>query len=569
MTVPKQQHLQKRGSVWYFRRRVPVELLPIVGKQWVYESLKTKDLKVAQKRRNIRLVELDAEWAELQSLADQGGTESKSQEVASLSQYQVLERVRDYVVKIDAKWRDQYADVSSWTPTQLAESKADLSLSLEAVSDPTHPEFNQEISGGFDSVFGKGGHTKMAGDQFASIMMRGLREVYRRGLARIDGDYSELTFDNDFSAAKPAGASLGNCVTSYVEAYSKKAAAEGISKKRVDAVQAATSLLLGFVDPATPVSKFTHGNAISLRDELARYPKNCRQFYPNKTVQEAIESGEAEGKASISSSRQKDIWRDWNAVFELARQQSHISSNPLQGVSPFTKPTSTGGERIPFTTDMLAKLFQAPLYTGSKDDGQGYNKIGPHIMRRGRFWVPLIALFTGMRLNEICQLYVKDIQTGPSEICFIDVSTDGEGKTLKTAASKRRVPIHDELIRIGLMAYVAKPKKAGDTRLFPELKADKYGNRGASFSKWFDRGFLRHTLGSPSGIVFHSFRHGFRDALRAADVPEPIQDQLGGWAGAKTVGQSYGQGYDIDKLNTHLQKIAYTGLDLSHLYEKG
>jgi hypothetical protein len=85
MAVPKQQHLQKRGSVWYFGRRIPVELLSVVGKRWMFDSLKTKDLKVAQKRRNNRLVKLDAERAALKEHHIKHGSCSEVPKVAKLS----------------------------------------------------------------------------------------------------------------------------------------------------------------------------------------------------------------------------------------------------------------------------------------------------------------------------------------------------------------------------------------------------------------------------------------------------------------------------------------------------
>ena len=41
-------------------------------------------------------------------------------------------------------------------------------------------------------------------------------------------------------------------------------------------------------------------------------------------------------------------------------------------------------------------------------------------------------------------------------------------------------------------------------------------------------------------LVFHSFRHGFKDALRAAGVSEDVNDALTGHAGGGTVGRTYG-----------------------------
>ena len=58
----------------------------------------------------------------------------------------------------------------------------------------------------------------------------------------------------------------------------------------------------------------------------------------------------------------------------------------------------------------------------------------------------------------------------------------------------------------------------------------------------------------PDGCVVHSFRHSMRDRLRAAQCPSDIIDQIGGWQTA-VVGQSYGQGYELDVLQNWLEKV--------------
>ena len=65
---------------------------------------------------------------------------------------------------------------------------------------------------------------------------------------------------------------------------------------------------------------------------------------------------------------------------------------------------------------------------------------------RARFWVPLIALFSGMRMNEICQLDVSDIRCVDGVDCFVITSRSNGGgadKKVKTSTSERFVPIAD------------------------------------------------------------------------------------------------------------------------------
>ena len=63
-------------------------------------------------------------------------------------------------------------------------------------------------------------------------------------------------------------------------------------------------------------------------------------------------------------------------------------------------------------------------------------------------WIPLVALFSGMRSNEICQMRASDVQRNGG-IWLFNVSDDNMGQSLKTGAAKRIVPIHSELVRCG------------------------------------------------------------------------------------------------------------------------
>ena len=58
--------------------------------------------------------------------------------------------------------------------------------------------------------------------------------------------------------------------------------------------------------------------------------------------------------------------------------------------------------RDPFTVDELKKLFVTSKEYGQDKWGRADH---PHF-----FYIPLIALHSDCRLEEICQLYVKDVK---------------------------------------------------------------------------------------------------------------------------------------------------------------
>lgn len=97
------------------------------------------------------------------------------------------------------------------------------------------------------------------------------------------------------------------------------------------------------------------------------------------------------------------------------------------------------------------------------------------------------------------------------------------------------------------MDYVASLPKDG--RLFPDLKP-------VAYSKRFGRLLLRVGLDDPN-LVFHSFRHTFKDACRAAGIAEEVHDRLTGHAGAGGIGRRYGEGVPLKVLAEAVQKISY------------
>ena len=83
-------------------------------------------------------------------------------------------------------------------------------------------------------------------------------------------------------------------------------------------------------------------------------------------------------------------------------------------------------------------------------------------------WMAVLALYTGARSNELARLELVDI--GPDEdtgIPVLDINDLAEDKTTKSAASIRLVPIHADLVALGLLARVEARKAAGEARLFP------------------------------------------------------------------------------------------------------
>ncbi|WP_349676222.1 site-specific integrase [Sphingomonas sp. UBA978] len=244
-----------------------------------------------------------------------------------------------------------------------------------------------------------------------------------------------------------------------------------------------------------------------------------------------------------------------------AYQNDLAPANVAEGIS--VKVADSGkGKRLPFALDELQAIFASPVYANGERPKQGKGEAA--------YWLPLLGLFTGARLEEIGQLRVSDVQRReyPDQdgkmlagwFLHITESTDerGQANRIKNAASERLVPLHPELERLGFITYVEKLKDQ-QGRVFPDLVPNIYGRLTAKWGEWFGP-YMRKVCGiTDKRKVFHSFRHTFKDYTRRAKVPEGIQRQLMGHAG-KDVADDYGSGYDLHSLAEAMASYRVPGL---------
>jgi integrase len=107
-----------------------------------------------------------------------------------------------------------------------------------------------------------------------------------------------------------------------------------------------------------------------------------------------------------------------------------------------------------------------------------------------KFWLPVIAIATGMRREEIAQLRRRDIDTvnGVDCICV----RAGEGQAIKSPAAERNIPIADTLKKLGFMAFIEDQKLGPDDLILPGCSPmGSMGRYGEVTGKWFGR-YLRH-----------------------------------------------------------------------------
>jgi integrase len=219
-------------------------------------------------------------------------------------------------------------------------------------------------------------------------------------------------------------------------------------------------------------------------------------------------------------------------------------ANPFQGIKLVTDERETERREFFDGADLRA-IFGTKVYgEGARPKGGG---------GEAAFWLPLIALLSGARQTELAQLRVgdlrQDLETG---IWLFDIGTEG-GRSIKTASSRRMVPVHPHLVKVGLLRYrqstinrVAGSAHGAD--LWPDVIADREARRAGPWSKWFNRYLRVAAKVTDPTKVFHSFRHTFIRLCRDAKIEEELRNAITGHTGGGGVGRSYGGGFALRTL---------------------
>lgn len=219
------------------------------------------------------------------------------------------------------------------------------------------------------------------------------------------------------------------------------------------------------------------------------------------------------------------------SMFAVAVSRAWREDNPCAGIRADTKVRRARKSARPsFDISTLNRIFAGPAYVGARPAWSGIGATP------ATYWLPLLGLYTGARVEELCQLHPDDIYeetyinaSSERQSCWVIRLTHNEDRkqAVKTAGSVRRIPLHREMVARGFLAFVA--SRRAKARVFYEMKADKFGVESGVWSLWWIREYLRkHCSPSDPKMVFHSFRHTFKDVCREHGITKEIADALQG-----------------------------------------
>lgn len=181
-----------------------------------------------------------------------------------------------------------------------------------------------------------------------------------------------------------------------------------------------------------------------------------------------------------------------NGLFDFAKSIGEYPDieAPSRKHNLIDKTTKIEKPRNPFEIEELRKIFDP--------------KNLPRDGHPEQFWAPLIALFSGGRVSEVCQLHRIDIRER-DDFYTMSITDEGEGnKRVKSDASRRIIPINPILIEIGFIEYCEDMAKFGG-QLFPTVKPDIFGYYGKEPGRRWATYLNKIGITDPTK-VFHSFR---------------------------------------------------------------
>lgn len=300
------------------------------------------------------------------------------------------------------------------------------------------------------------------------------------------------------------------------------------------------------------VEQITFDNIKAVNALIYRVPKKWKEKNPDKRLLDVllpddVDSSDVRVMSATNICKYLTIFQEF---LRFCRKERLLNEDMADII---TKPIVDKNKNNwkPFTPPELLLIFNRKNYFKRIKNSDN-----------AKFWIPLISLYSGARLNEICQIRMEDIKND-NGIDYFCINDEGEKQSVKNYPSKRRVPIHPILIKLGLMDQIKKQRELKKDRLFDSLTYTEKNKYAGSISNAF-RYYLDHKIKlTDKKKVFHSFRHTARSQFCALGCSEEYVNILCGWEGKGAGAKNYlhRDTIPIKKLYKSLAKLKYPELE--------
>jgi integrase len=311
-----------------------------------------------------------------------------------------------------------------------------------------------------------------------------------------------------------------------------------------------------------PVQSYEKRDLTSFYDVLRGLPAlySKKPEWRDLSPAEIVERTEG---STIERLTMKTVKRHFSALGRLftyfKKRGEFEGENPAHGFEFPLKGRANEGRKM-WPSDKLARLFSSPVFTGCLTEARR-SRPGDQVIKDERYWLPILGVYHGNRLEEFAQLRREDVRCDGT-IWYFDINDAGD-RQLKNEQSRRRVPIHPAVIRLGFVEYVEQVATEPDALVFPLLRPGGPDNKlGFYFTKWFSR-YRQEIDLYEKGLDYHSFRHGVTTKLYEAGVQEALIDELTGHEGQGTSRKVYKKQMPLHVLLEAISKVTWP--EVNHL----
>lgn len=510
-------HLTRKAGIYYFRRRLPP---PHVGE--IGLSLRTR---------------LYREAEHLAHLLDRRLMDDVAAGTARVDLVPIL---RTYLEELRSSYRDDHRS----TPTHRSvfglptggEDPVDIDLA-----------YIDEMVGELRERIGRRSW-KEAGESLAALMSahrvpesqrielaegilaadaQALRELRERLLGNVSPfDGAPVAPSDKAAVPQAAGQPLSSVVEPFLAAMAQKRV-KPWPEDDVRKARAAYALFQGFCGDR-PLGTYQRSDVYDFYRALAQLPKHHGKSPKDrhKTMRELIASATG---TRLTAKTVEGYASRMVALFDRHRDENDPGwINPAEGFGKFDEIGEASSARKMWDGEPLRKLFRSPVWTGSLSEARPKRK-GAHVFANEKYWLPILALYQGARLEELARLVRQEIaiEDGVTYLNITDEDPPGaeleRKKGVKTAAAKRRVPLHEAVLDLGFLRYVEYVAPNPGDFIFPRLKANrrKGDKRSEKFSQWFTM-YRRYAGITDDGYVFHSFRASVATKLLSVSPGVPV-----------------------------------------------
>jgi integrase len=539
---------------------VPLNIRFFVGRREIIRSLGTHDLKVARKA----VIEMADKLDKLFSKIQMGAELLSSSDLAEFSNAFCASKTQALLTEALVDFDDRKIEDEEWEAFHARTFKQEILDDLRhSRLSSAEPEVDALLSQ--HNVSLDQGSTLYK--QLCRATLQGLADCYEKAEIIIKGGFDDprVVAEQTVSVTQITSSNSGDITFNIaIEKYLNDQKTSW-SAKQFTSQSAKIQYFLTYLSEANncdatqfALSSVTSTIARSYKEHLQVAPSNAKQKYPNLSPLEQVKAARQDNATPMSSETQNNYLQCLSTLYSFAESElDYEDKNPFKGRG-YAKATrqQARDRRSAFSNDQLTKLFSSPIYTGCKSLPTCHIE-GRLIPRDShKYWVPLIGLFTGMRLQEILQLYLEDVYQHDGLWVF-DLNKNHPDKRLKSPQSKRLVPIHSDLIELGLIDLWEKKKtNLKDKRLFEDAKVASDGTYSSTFSKWVSR-YLTNTGIKTAKTSFHSLRHNMKDGFRNSGASDELAENFMGRS-TGTTGEAYGSGYSVQSLHDALHKIKFT-----------